>query len=78
MFVCELKTFLTQRAVLICVSLYRLSKIASKINRYLTNDEYQNCKKDTIAFDVTDCISKDVDWLVTLQGESRKVGSKIV
>ena len=58
--------------------MYRLGKIANKYNRELTNGDYQKCKKDTIVFEGTECISKMSEWLVTPKGEPKKVEIKIV
>ena len=69
----DLEAFHTNRAVAYCVSLYQLSIIASKYYRDLTNEEYRKCKKDIFVFDGIDCISKMLDWLVTLKGEPKKV-----
>ena len=41
----ELENFYIVRALLYCVSLYRLNKIASKINRDIKLEEYRNYKK---------------------------------
>ena len=56
----------------------RLSKIASKYNRDLTNEIFQKCKGDTLVSDGTDCTSKLLDWLVTLKRKPGKVKNKIV
>ena len=74
----DMETFNKDRAVPYCVSLYRLSKIAGKYNRVITPEDYQKCKRDTVAFHGTDCLSKLIEWLVTLKGEPRKLKFKIV
>ena len=58
--------------------MYRLGTIAAKYDRDLTLEEHEKCKKDTIAFYGTDCISKNLDWVDSLKGEPRKVKNKIV
>ena len=37
---------------------YRLSKLAGRYNRDLTQDEIHKCQKDTIAFDGDNCVEK--------------------
>ena len=69
----DLKTFHSDRVLLYCFSLYRISEIFKKSDRDLTTEEYQKRKKYTIVFDGTDCFSKKLDWLVSLKVEARKV-----
>ena len=74
----DLETHNTDRARPYCISFYRLSKLAGRYNRDLTSDEIENCRKDTIAFDGDDCVSKALDFCLKLKGEERKVKNKIV
>ena len=52
---------------------YRLSKQAGKYNRNLTPFEIDNCKKDTIAFDGDDCVTKALDFCINLKSEKEKI-----
>ena len=74
----DLETHNTDRARPYCISFYRLSKLAGRYNRDLTPDEIEKCRKDTIAFDGDDCVSKVLDFCLKLKGEERKVKNKIV
>ena len=74
----DLETHNTDRARPYCISFYRLSKLAGRYNRDLTPDEIEKCRKDTIAFDGDDCVSKALDFCLKLKGEERKVKNKIV
>ena len=57
---------------------FRLSKLAGRYNRDLTLDEREKCKKETIAFDGDNCVSKALDFCLKLKGEERRVKNKIV
>ena len=74
----DLETHNTDRARPYVFCFYRLSKLAGKYNRDLTADELGKCRKDTIAFDGDDCVSKALDFCLKLKGEERKVKNKIV
>ena len=69
----DLETHNTDRARPYVFCFYRLSKLAGKYNRDLTADELEKCRKDTIAFDGDDCVSKALDFCLKLKGEERKV-----
>ena len=74
----DLETLNTDRARLYVFCFYRLSKLAGRYDRDLTIDEQEKCKKDTIAFDGDNCVSKTLDFCLKLKGEERKVKNKIV
>ena len=74
----DLETQNTDRARPYVFCFYRLSKLAGRYNRDLTPDELEKCRKDTIAFDGYDCVSKALDFCLKLKGEERKVKNKIV
>ena len=69
----DLETHNTDRARPYCISFYRLSKLSGGYNRDLTSDETDKCKKDTIAFDGDNSVSKALDFCLKLAGEERKV-----
>ena len=73
-----LETHNTDRARPYCISFYRFSKLAGRYNRDLNPSELEKCRKDTIAFDGDDCVSKALDFCLKLKGEGRKVKIKIV
>ena len=56
---------------------YRLSKLAGRYDRDSTPNELEKGRKDTIAFDGDNCVSKGLDFCLKLKGEDRKV-KKIV
>ena len=74
----DLETHNTDRARPYVFCFYRLSKLAGRYNRDLTPDELEKCRKDTIAFDGDDCVSKALDFCLKLKGEERKIKNKIV
>ena len=74
----DLETHNTNRARPYVFCFYRLGKLAGRYNRDLTPDELEKCRKDTIAFDGDDCVSKALDFCLKLKGEERKVKNKIV
>ena len=74
----DLETHNTHSARPYVFCFYRLSKLAGRYNRDLTLDEIEKCKKDTIAFDGDNCVSKASDFCLKLKGEEHKVKNKIV
>ena len=54
-----------------------MSKLGGRYNRYLTLDELEKCRKDTIAFDGDNFVSKVLDFCLKLK-EERKLKNKIV
>ena len=58
----DLKTHNTDRARPHCISFHRLCKLADRYNRDLTQYEFDECKKDTITFDVDNRVSIDLDF----------------
>ena len=68
----DLQTHNTDRARPYVFCFYRISKLAGRYNRDLTNDEKQKCKKDTIAFDGANCVEKASDFCLKLKREERK------
>ena len=74
----DLETHNTDRATPYVFCFYRLSKLAGRYNRDLTPDELEKCRKDTIAFDRDNCVSKALDFCFKLKGEERKVKIKKV
>ena len=74
----DLETHNTDRARPYVFCFYRLSKIAGKYDRDLTPDELEKCRKDIIAFDGDNCVSKALDFCLKFKGEDRKVKNKIV
>ena len=74
----DLEAHNTDRARPYLFCFYRLSKLAGRYNRDLTLDELEKCRKDTIAFDGDNCVSKALDFCLKLKGEERKVKNKIV
>ena len=55
-----------------------MSKLAGRYNRDSTLDELEKCRKDTIAFDGDNCVSKALDFCLKLKGEERRVNNQIV
>ena len=55
-----------------------MSKLAGRYNRDSTLDELEKCRKDTIAFDGDNCVSKALDFCLKLKGEKRRVKNEIV
>ena len=54
----DLEAHNTDRAKPYVSCFYRLSKLAGRYDRDLTPNELENCRKDTIAFDGDNCVSK--------------------
>ena len=54
----DLETHNTDRARPYVFCFYRLSKLAGRYYRDLPPDKLEKCRKDTIAFDGDDCVSK--------------------
>ena len=67
----DLETHNTDRTRPYVFCFYRLSKLAGKIDRNLTQYEIDICKKDTIAFDGDDCVTKVLDFCLKLKNEKR-------
>ena len=61
-FVYDLETHNIDRARPYFISFYRISKIAGRFNRDLTQDEYEKCRKDTLAFVGDNCIGNALDF----------------
>ena len=59
-----------ERAVPYCVNFNRFSERANRYNRDLTNQGYRKFKKDTIAFDGTDCNKKLFEWWCYIKGRT--------
>ena len=74
----DLETHNTDRARPYCISFYRLSKLARKYNRDLTQYEIEKCKEDTLVYDGDVCIFKASDFLLNFRGEVRKVKNEVV
>ena len=74
----DLETHNTDRAKPYVFCLYRLSKLAGKYDRDLTPNELAKRRKDTIAFDGDNCVSKALDFCLELISEERRVKNKIV
>ena len=72
----DLETHKADRAGQHVFCFYRLSKLAGRYNRNLTQDEKQKCKKDTIVFDVDKCFEKSLDFCLKLKGKERKDNKK--
>ena len=73
-----LETHNTDRAKLYYLLFYRLSKVVGKHNCDLTPYEIEKCKKDILAFEGDDCVSRASDFLLKIKGEERKMRNKIV
>ena len=76
-FVYDIETHNTDRARPYCISFYRISKLAGRYNRELSQYELENCRNDTFVFDGDDCIVKALDFLLKLKNEECKVKNKI-
>ena len=74
----DLETQNTDRARPYVFCFYRLNNLAGRYIRDLTPDELEKCRKDTIAFDGDDCVSKALDFCLKLKGDERKFENKIV
>ena len=74
----DLETHNTDRARAYVFCFYRLSKVSGRYNRDLTPDELEKCKKDIIAFDGDNCVSKALDFYLKLKGEEKRVRKKVV
>ena len=74
----DLETHNTNRGRPYVFRFYRLGKLSGKYDRDLTPYELDKCKKDTIAFDGDNCVSKALDFRLKVKGKERKVKNKIV
>ena len=74
----DLETHNTDRARPCCFLFYRLSKLAGRYNRDLSQNELENCKYDTFVFDGDSCICTALDFFSKFKGEERKVKNRIV
>ena len=74
----DIENFNTDRVVPYAVCLYRLSKISGKYNRDITEQGYENCKKDCIVFKGLDNINEMLDQILQFEGEPKKITDKIV
>ena len=63
----DLETHNTHRARPYVLCFCRLSKLAGRYIRDLTSDEREKCKKDTIAFDLANCVEKALDLCLKLK-----------
>ena len=74
----DLETFKKNRAVPYCSCIYKLSKISGKNHRDITEQEYQKCLNDCVAFEGTDCINEMLDHVLSYKGEPKKVKIKLL
>ena len=74
----DLETFNKIRAVPYCSCMYKLSKIAGKYHRKISDQEYQKCLNDCVVFKGTDCINEMLDHVLSFKGEPKKVNNRIV
>ena len=58
--------------------MYKLSEIAGKNHRDISEQHYQKCLNDCIVFKGTDCINEMLDHVLSFKGEAKKVNNKIV
>ena len=69
----ELETNNTNKARPHSVSIYSVSKLASKYNLDLAPEDYQKFKKFIIVFDEENCNTKSLDYVLKLKAEPLKV-----
>ena len=74
----DLETFNKIRAVPYCSCIYELSKISGKYHRDKSEQEYQKCLNDCVAFKGTDCIDEMLDHVLSFKGVPKTVKNKIV
>ena len=74
----DLETFNKNKAVPYCSCIYKLSKIAGKFRRDISEQEYQKCLNDCVVFKGIDCINEMLDYVLSFKGEPKKVKNKIV
>ena len=74
----DLENFNKIRVVPYCSCICKLSKIAGKYHRNISEQEYQKCLKDCIVFKGTGCINEMLDHVLSFKGEPKKVKNKIV
>ena len=74
----DLETFNKIRVVPYCSCLYKLSKIAGKFRRDISEQEYQKCLNDCVVFKGTVCINEKLDYVLSFKGAPKKVKNKIV
>ena len=74
----DLETFNKDRAVPYSSCIYKLSKIAGKYHRDISEQEYQKCLNDCVVFKGTDCINEMLDHVLSFKGEPKKIKNKIL
>ena len=77
MIVYDLETFSTIKCVPYADCIYRLSKIAGKYYRDIS-EKYQKCLNDCIVFKGLDNINKMLDYVLQFKGEPKRINNKIV
>ena len=71
-----METFNKIRVVPYCSSINKLSKIAGKYHRDISEQEYQNCLNDCVVFKGSDCIHEMLDHVLSFKRENKKVNNK--
>ena len=74
----DLETLNKIRAFPYCNCIYKLSKLAGKYHRDISEQEYPKCLNDCVVFKGTDCINEMLDHVLSFKGEPTKVKNKIV
>ena len=73
-----METFNKIRAGPYCSCIYKLSKISGKYHRHISEQEYQKCLNDCIVLKGTGFINEMLDYVLSFEGEPKKVKNKIV
>ena len=74
----DLETFNKIRAVPYCRCIYKLSKNSSKLQRDISEQNYQKCLKVCVVFKETDCNNEMLDHVLSFEGETKKINIEIV
>ena len=68
----DLETFNVDKAVPYASCIFRLSRISGKNNRYITQREYEKCRKEYTVFKGTDSSNEMLDYVLQFKGDSKK------
>ena len=69
----DIDTYNKDRAILYAIGIYPVSKLVSKWNRDLTQDEIDKCLIDVRLFEGENCITELFERLRLLKGEPKKI-----
>ena len=78
MFVYDLETFNTKKAVPFASCIYRLSTISGKYKRDITQRGNEKCRKDCIVFKGTDSFNEMLNYVLQFEGEAKNLLLKLL